>query len=174
VLARAGRVGSRQSLYSGTATLRLHGRRRGFAALAVVFCAVAVAGCSYRLSSLLSKDDADVKTTGSIDRPGSASEHAAAEAGGPPEVDLAYARAVAADALARGGKDASVPWENPHTGAGGNITPLAAAYSEGGFICRDFLASYVHESSEAWLQGEACRTDHGKWEIKSLIPLKHG
>ena len=46
--------------------------------------------------------------------------------------------------LARGGKDASVPWQNPQTGAGGNITPLATSYSEGGLPCRDFLASYVH------------------------------
>jgi outer membrane surface antigen len=138
-----------------------------------VFCAFAVAGCSYRLTSLLSKDDADVATTGAVGRPGTPAERSTA-AGGPPEVDLAYARAVAAEALARGGKDASVPWENPHTGAGGNITPLAATYSEGGLTCRDFLASYVHEGSEAWLQGEGCRTDHGNWEVKSLTPLKRG
>ena len=79
-------------------------------------------------------------------------------AAAPSEVDLAYARAVAADVLARGGKDASVPWENPHTGAGGNITPLAASYSEGAFTCRDFLASYVRGQAQDWLQGAACRT----------------
>ena len=88
----------------------------------------------------------------------------------PAEADLAYARAAAAEALTRGGKDSSVPWENPQTGAGGNITPLAAAYSQGGFTCRDFLASYVRAGSEAWLQGEACRTDQGKWEVKTLRP----
>ena len=143
------------------------------AAPTAILCAVAVAGCSYQLSSLLSKDDADVETTGAVGRPADQAGRIA-DASQPPEVDLAYARAVAAEALARGGKDASVPWENPHTGAGGNITPLAAAYSEGGFTCRDFLASYVHAGSEAWLQGEACRTDHGKWEVKSLTPLKRG
>jgi surface antigen len=143
------------------------------AAPAAILCAVAVAGCSFQLSSLLSKGDADVETTGSVSRPADQAGRIA-DAPQPPEVDLAYARAVAADTLARGGKDSSVPWENPHTGAGGNITPLAASYSEGGFTCRDFLASYVHGASEAWLQGEACRTDHGKWEVKSLIPLKHG
>jgi surface antigen len=143
------------------------------AAPTAILCAVAVAGCSFQLSSLLSKGDADVETTGSVSRPADQAGRIA-DASQPPEVDLAYARAVAADTLARGGKDSSVPWENPHTGAGGNITPLAASYSEGGFTCRDFLASYVHGASEAWLQGEACRTDHGKWEVKSLIPLKHG
>ncbi len=75
--------------------------------------------------------------------------------------------------LARGGKDASVPWENPQTGAGGNITPLATSYNEGIFTCRDFLASYVKGESQSWLQGEACRTRLGKWEVKSLTPLKH-
>jgi surface antigen len=173
VRAPAGREGNRQSLYSGTAALRLHGGWRRFATFAAVLCGFALAGCSYQLSSLFSKGDTDAEATGSVTRAADQTGRIA-EASGPPEIDLAYARAVAADALTRGGKDASVPWENPHTGAGGNITPLAAAYSEGGFTCRDFLASYVHAGSEAWLQGEACRTDHGKWEVKSLTPLKHG
>ncbi len=51
-----------------------------------------------------------------------------------------------------------MPWQNPQTGAGGNITPLATSYSEGGLSCRDFLASYVHGGSQDWLQGAACRT----------------
>ena len=66
----------------------------------------------------------------------------------------------------RGGKDTSVPWENPQTGARGNITPLASAYNQDGFTCRDFLASYVREGAEAWLQGEACRMAQGKWEVR--------
>jgi surface antigen len=90
------------------------------------------------------------------------------------EVDLAYARAAASDALARGGKGASVPWQNPQTGAGGNITPLASSYSEGGRRCRDFLASYVHGGSQDWLQGAACRTAEGDWEILRLKPLNSG
>ena len=43
------------------------------------------------------------------------------------ESDLVYARAVASDVLARGGKDASAPWENPTTGARGTVTPIASA-----------------------------------------------
>ena len=62
----------------------------------------------------------------------------------------------------RGAKDASIPWENANTGAGGNITPLAASYNDGSLTCRDFLASYVRGPAKAWLQGEACRTAHGK------------
>ena len=90
------------------------------------------------------------------------------------DADLAYARAAASDALARGGKDSSVPWQNPETGAGGNITPLATSYSEGGRPCRDFLASYVHGGSQDWLQGAACRTADGAWEVRRLKPLGSG
>lgn len=133
--------------------------------------ALAVSGCSYRLSSLNMRDT-DPSATGSI------AAQARPPAGGSvsprSEVDLAYARAAASDALARGGKGASVPWQNPQTGAGGNITPLASSYSEGGRRCRDFLANYVHGGSQDWLQGAACRTAAGDWEILRLKPLNSG
>ncbi len=132
--------------------------------------AFALCGCSYRLPSLTSKDDADL-TTGSLVRPSEPAPRSA-DALPPAEGDLAYARAAAADALARGAKDSSVPWQNPQTGAGGNITPLATSYSEGGLPCRDFLASYVHGGSQDWLQGAACRSSRGTWEIKRFKPLK--
>jgi 17 kDa outer membrane surface antigen len=64
------------------------------------------------------------------------------------------------------------PWENPTTGARGTITPLAAAYRDNGVECRDFLASYVHETAEAWMQGEACRNSGGGWEVRSLKPWR--
>ena len=95
--------------------------------LAGVIGTFAVGGCSYQLSSLASKSGTDGEQTGALGQ--SAHE---ADAVPPPEADLAYARAVAADALARG-KDDSVPWHNPDTGAGGNITPLATSYGEGRF-----------------------------------------
>jgi hypothetical protein len=128
------------------------------------------------MASLIGNKDADsADQTGSIpqksatDRPATASGKPFAQ---PSEFDLAYARAAAAEVLTRGGRDLSVPWENPQTGARGNITPLASAYKEGGFTCRDFLASYVREGAEAWLQGEACRMAQGKWEVKTLRPWK--
>ena len=136
--------------------------------MAAVASALAVSGCSYQLSSMFSKNDSDTETTGSIVRPGGD----AAVAATPSQADLAYASAAASDVLSRGGRDASVPWQNPQTGAGGNITPLATAYSEGGVPCRDFLASYVHGQSQDWLQGAACRTASGAWQVKSLKPLK--
>jgi surface antigen len=90
----------------------------------------------------------------------------------PTETDLAFARNAASDVLTKGDKDASQPWENPSTGARGSVTPLAAAYTSEGRQCRDFLASYVNGRSESWLQGGACKSDHGRWEIHTLKPWK--
>ena len=134
-----------------------------------MLCGLAAGGCSFQLHSLLSRDEADVDQTGSI---GHVASDRSADTAKPSEVDLAYARAAVPDALARNGRDASVPWQNPNTGAGGNITPLATAYTEGGQSCRGFLASYEHGGSQDWLQGAACRTDQGGWEVKSLKPFK--
>lgn len=127
--------------------------------------ALASAGCSMQLGSLLDQNDTQV--TGSIPSAGGK----APVPPGTAERDLAYARAAAADVLDRGGKDTSMPWENPGTGARGTVTPIATAYTQDGVTCRDFLASYVSNGSEAWLQGEACRQRRGKWEVRSLKPL---
>jgi len=91
----------------------------------------------------------------------------------PTDSDLAFARTAASDVLTKGDKDSSQPWENPDTGARGSVTPLAQAYSdEDGRTCRDFLASYVNGKIESWLQGAACRTKRGRWEIHTLKPWK--
>ena len=68
-------------------------------------------------------------------------------------------------------KDTSHPWENPHTGARGSVTPLTNAYSSNGITCRDFLASYVKDKAETWLQGEACKFNKG-WEVRSMKPWR--
>ena len=128
--------------------------------------AVSLGGCSlsYQLDSLFTKKANEV--TGSL-RP----KPAAAEP--PAEGDLAIARAAATEVLAKGGKDVSMPWENPSTGARGTVTPLAAAYDQDGATCRDFLASYVKNGNESWLHGAACRAARGKWEVRNLRPWKH-
>ena len=92
----------------------------------------------------------------------------------PTESDLAFARNAASDVLTKGDKDSSQPWENPETGARGSVTPLAQAYSSDGRTCRDFLASYVNGTSESWLQGAACQSGHGRWEIHTLKPWQAG
>lgn len=144
---------------------------RAFSFGAVLGLALASGGCSfsYQLGSLFEKEDPKPEVTGSV-APTPAS--APAPAAPPGEGDLAYAKAAAAELLSRGGKDASQPWENPRTGARGTVTPIATAYSQAGFTCRDFLASYVRSGSESWLQGEACRMHKGQWEVRSLKPWK--
>ena len=92
----------------------------------------------------------------------------------PTDSDFAFARNAASDVLTKGDKDSSQPWENPETGARGSVTPLAQAYSSDGRTCRDFLASYVNGRSESWLQGGACKSAHGQWEIHTLKPWKRG
>ena len=128
-------------------------------------------GCSMPIGSLSGKDD-DKDRTGSIAATPASATTGQAIAEAPAEADLAIARATASEVLARGGKDTSAPWENPATGARGTVTPVASAYSQHGFTCRDFLASYVRAGSEAWLQGEACRMHQGRWEVRSLKPWK--
>jgi surface antigen len=143
---------------------------------AVALMALSTGGCamSYKLGSLFGdKDDEKPEITNSTS-PGPANAAAITPSAGntPGEADLGMARAAATEAVSRGGKDVSVPWENPRTGARGTVTPIALAYTRDGFVCRDFLASYVHAGTEAWLQGEACRVHHGKWQVRAMKPLK--
>ena len=133
--------------------------------MAMILIGVSVGGCSIsRLDGGFAKTGDDV--TGSIGLVAKAGEAM------PSETDLAFARNAASDVLTRGDKDASQPWENPETGARGSVTPLAQAYSSEGRTCRDFLASYVNGSSENWLQGAACQTSRGRWEIHTLRPWR--
>jgi surface antigen len=142
--------------------------------IATLLVALPAGACSYQLGSLMGQEKADkadkpadkTEVTGSIPSPA----QTAAVAALPNDVDLDLARAAAAQALATDGK--SVPWENPSTGARGTITPIANAYTQDGFVCRDFLASYVHQGAESWLQGEGCRVHQGKWEVRVLRPWK--
>ena len=164
------RLKSRRAQYNGTEAERLRWRERAVGALAILGCGLFVAGCSFQLNSLLSSDESAADQTGSIGR--SAQPAKSAGVRPVPETDLAYARAAAASVLAHNAKDVSVPWRNPNTGAGGNITPLSTSYSEGGLPCRDFLASYEHGGSQDWLRGAACRTSEGSWEVRSLKPLQ--
>lgn len=132
--------------------------------------ALASAGCSfsYQLGSLFRKDEdkTEAITTGSIPLTPSVTR---STAGLPPDADLHFARAAAVEVM---NKESSAPWENPKSGARGMVTPLAAAYDQEGRTCRDFLASYVRRGTEAWLQGEACRAEAGKWEVRSMRPWK--
>lgn len=145
--------------------------RRCGASVCAIAIALAVSGCSfaYQLDNLFAKkDEGAAEHSGSL-RP--VAPRPAAEA--PAEADLAIARAAASEVLSKGGKDVSMPWENPGTGARGTITPLASDYSQDGTTCRNFLASYIRNGAEVWLHGAACRAERGKWVVRNLRPWKN-
>ncbi len=160
----AGAVGCCCRLYSGCVPSRLW---RGAAAAAALLLALGTGGCSLsgQLDSYFGGDKPE--TTGSI-----AAAPAARQTADLPDGDLAYARAAASEVLKRNEKDASLPWANPKSGARGTVTPIESAYSQDGQTCRNFLASYVSGSVEAWLQGEACKEAKGAWAVRSLKPAK--
>jgi hypothetical protein len=160
---------------------------RSFAPVVVVVVAGLLAsGCSfsYQLGSLFGKDDDKPQTAaapvsdtaGQSDVTGSISPTFVVDKAvidtGFGETDMIAASAAASSVLSDGRKDASAPWQNPKTGARGTVTPIATDFTQDGFTCRNFLASYVSEKNEQWLQGEACRVHHGKWVVLSMKPWK--
>ena len=134
----------------------------------VAVLALACGGCSIstQLDSFFGGDGDKAETTGSVAEKGDKL---------PPENDLAFAKAAASELLKKGKKDASLPWENPRSGARGTVTSLASAYVQEGRTCQNFLASYVSGRSESWLQGEACKEGKGnkaEWQVRSIKPWK--
>lgn len=153
-----------------------HVRVVRFAALAAALvAALPLAGCSYsyKLDGLFAKDakgERSADRTASL-KPKLAPDPAASE----PDIgaaDLAIAKQTATELLAKGGKDVSLPWENPNTGARGTVTAIAAAYTQDGFTCHDFLASHVRGAKESWYQGGACRIHGGRWHVRDIKPLQ--
>ena len=155
------------ALYKTWGRIGLSAIRPAGAVMTLILIGVGSGGCSLsRTDGAFAKME-DTEVTGSV---------AAAQASlpAPTESDLAFARNAASDVLTMGDKDSSQPWENPETGARGSVTPLAQAYSSEGRTCRDFLASYVNGRAESWLQGAACQTGQGRWEIHTLKPWRRG
>jgi|SRR4051794_28760586 len=136
--------------------------------MTAILVGVGFGGCSSSPGSreAFAQMEGDKGVTGSLGRSASSADE-------PTDTDLAFARNAASDVLTTGLKDSSQPWENPTTGARGSVTPLANAYTgDDGRTCRDFLASYVNGSSETWLQGAACRSAHGRWDVRTLKPWR--
>lgn len=155
----------RRCRYNGALRPRLW---QGAGLCAALALALASGGCSmsYQVESFFGGGKSDV--TGSVTPRSGAPQSDSL----PPAADLAYARAAVSEVLRRNEKYASLPWENPSTGARGTVTPIASAYSQDGRTCRDFLASYVAGSAQSWLQGEACKQHQGVWEVRSIKPWK--
>jgi surface antigen len=123
----------------------------------------ATSGCSTEVKLPSMRGDDKPVHTGSILSPSSPEGP-----GLPPASDLVYAKVAASEVMKSGAADASLPWQNPASGARGTVMPVASAYEVEGALCRDFVASYVAEGAESWMQGEACRASRGEWEVRKL------
>lgn len=138
----------------------------------VVTLTLACGGCSVgQLDSIYASAEKSDRT-GSIVPVAAAKPDSDKPVNDLPAADLAFTKAAVTQVLNKPNNDASEPWENPRTGARGTVTPITSAYTQSGQTCRDFLASYVNGSSQAWLQGEACKHQKGPWEVRSLKPWK--
>ena len=161
-----------RSLYKGWSGERLSAFARPACVAMLISAAQALGGCSMPLGSMFGGNDKhDPDTTASIS-PTPIRETLPVASAPPSEADLAYARAAATEVIARNGKDLSQPWENPNTGARGSVTPLTSAYDSNGTTCRDFIASYLRDSTETWFQGEACKFA-SRWEVRSMKPWRN-
>jgi surface antigen len=81
------------------------------------------------------------------------------------QTDWNYARGALGLALTSTQTGPPVPWANPETGARGNFAPVAEAVTAEGRMCRDFVATRTENGREVQLQGRACRTPDGQWDI---------
>ncbi|WP_371347320.1 RT0821/Lpp0805 family surface protein [Ancylobacter sp. IITR112] len=121
--------------------------------LTLVGVALLVGGCS-------TGPDLDTLATGSV--PASAYAREPVPKGIAPD-DWAAARTALAEALHEKDAAPSVPWENLASATRGTVTPLGEI-GDGG-KCREFLMSFVRDSREDWLQGEACRSGKSGWKV---------
>src|SRR5882724_8390153 len=113
----------RVSLYKAWARVGLSAIGPAGTMLTLILIGAGSGGCSLsRTDSAFAKMD-DSEATGSL---GQGAEKP------PTEADLAFARNAASDVLTKASKDFIGPWENPHAGARGSVTPIAAAYTSEG------------------------------------------
>jgi surface antigen len=121
-----------------------------------------VAACSmpYQAAAIRDQDDGG-------DITGTVATQSVGQAAGVTNSDIAAAGG-AASTLFEQGDATTASWKNPLTGASGTVLALASAYQDGTATCRDFLSSYVRETSQAWLEGEACRSTSGRWNVRDL------
>ncbi|MEW6255536.1 MAG: RT0821/Lpp0805 family surface protein [Pseudomonadota bacterium] len=82
--------------------------------------------------------------------------------------DWAQAKIALDQALASPDKAASIPWDNPKTGARGTATPIGSAGADG---CREFRIGVVGAAGEQWVQGSACKDAKGGVSLSQVRVL---
>lgn len=58
-------------------------------------------------------------------------------------------------------------WVNPDTGHKGEVTPIRTYQSAEGLPCREFTQTIYVEGEHEKVEGKACRTSDGNWEVVS-------
>jgi surface antigen len=123
-----------------------------------------LSGCSIAVPSL---SDERVETTGSIGRTD----------GSPLSPDLGQedwrrAKGALAIALDPQGNGSAVKWDNPESGIGGTVTPVAQPFVKQNEVCRTFIATIDFPGRTSSLQGTACKPSSDEWQIHEVRPWR--
>jgi surface antigen len=127
--------------------------------------ALSVGGCSFSFG-VAGLDEDEPKSTGTI-----ISAAAASLSPDLSEEDWRRAKAALAVALDPQGPGTQVSWDNPDTNMKGTFTPSGAPFVKNDEVCRAFTAQ-IGGTSQASLQGTACRPSGDDWAIKDVKPAK--
>jgi len=143
---------------------------RTVGSLLTVALGMALGGCS--LVPALDGLALDPAPTGSVaGQPAAVQPVAYAERSAPTGVapdDWVAARQALAIALRDKQAAPSIPWSNPVRQSNGTVTPVGESRVTADGTCRDFLVSIIRggASQDAdWLQGSACHTGRGGWQV---------
>jgi len=137
----------------------------GFSYSRPALAALSVLGAGLLLGACSSLPGIDMASTGSL-APRAVSYASEPVPKGIAPDDWAAARVALAEALGEKQTAPSVPWENYASSTRGTVTPLGDVSSEARGKCREFLMSFVKDSGESWLQGEACRASlKAGWKV---------
>lgn len=131
------------------------------AGAAMLLCVLGGCSVSLPMGSLIGSHDDD--DTGTITK---------SQLGGLQGEDWRLAKVALDSALASQGSGASVPWDNPASGAKGSFAAIGEAYTTDSGTCRGFQAAIDRKNADDALQGTACADESGDWVVTDVKPWK--
>lgn len=82
--------------------------------------------------------------------------------------DWLYARGALGLALTGALDGPPVLWANPETGSRGSFRPASPVEARDGLMCRRFLATRASGQKEDTVEGKACQTPAGQWDVAEV------
>jgi surface antigen len=82
--------------------------------------------------------------------------------------DWLYARGALGLALTGAVDGPPVLWTNPETGSRGTFRPASPMEARDGLMCRRFLATRISSAQEDTVEGKACQTPGGQWDVAEV------